>query len=250
MKETKELQPEKTYLFTKEILGINEWFPRKRKAWTIKTFRKKIRLFVLPIGKVFGYAIVRNKLMIIVKFHPPEVTERVPRQCKNQVYELNSNNLEKYLSGELPPIARPGSLTYAGKDLSACNRKRMANMLQSQTIDYNEKFDRKDRLSARYTGIFELETEDELRSVLEEIQNAPLIHSDDEGLNECRINSFHLEDPMVKEVICFQSVLALYGGRVEAFQEAVREVRRKLKGMKHVYRYLEGVPPGRYLLTG
>jgi hypothetical protein len=250
MKETKTLKPGASYLFTKEILGINVWFPRNQIKWTIQSGLRILGIILLPVGDVLAFTMVNNKLMILIRFYSEEVLEKVPRQSKHQAYELTSKDQAKYLSGELPPIAQKNALTYLGYDFGKILRKRVASFLQSLTIQYNRQYKRKDRLSARYTGIFELETEEEIKRVLAEMQNAPLVHSDKRTLEECNTNSFHLEDPMVSRVISYQQVKELFGGSLHAFQEAAREVRKKLMGMKQAFQYLTQVPPGRYLETG
>jgi hypothetical protein len=250
MIEHNELKPGGTYLFTKEILDNNVWFPQNRKRWILETYRKNLRVFILPVGKVLGYSIVKNKLMVVIEFHSKSVMEKVPRQCKDQVYELYSDDIDSYRAGKMPPIAEPDTLTYKGKDMCGAMRKRVANSLQSLTIRYNRHFGRKDRLSARFTGIFELETEEDIRNVLAEIQNAPLIHSDRRDLKRCDTNSFHLEDASIRQVVSTQRVLDLFGGSLIAFQEAARSVRKKLLEKERSFKILSQIPPGRYLQTG
>jgi hypothetical protein len=46
MKECKDLIPGKTYLYTKEILSINIWFPHKHYEWTMETGWRNAAIFL------------------------------------------------------------------------------------------------------------------------------------------------------------------------------------------------------------
>lgn len=250
MIEQKILNPGGTYLFTKEILGINNWFPYNQKKWAIETARKNLAVFLLPVGRILAFSIVKNKLLILVKFHEGDVLEKVPKESKNQSYLLSSKDLDEYVSGKLPPIATRDSETYAGTNLSESLRKRFANFLQSFSIQYNNQYDRKDRLSARYTGIFELTESTEIKKVITEIQNTPLIHDDKRELENCNTNSYHLEDPEIQKVISYKCVLEFFESNIEVFRSEVRAVRKRLKALVPEYKYLQQIPPGGYIKAG
>jgi hypothetical protein len=250
MIEQKNLKPGSTYLFTKEILGINIWFPNNQRQWAVSTGRKNLGIFLLPIGKVLGFTIVKNKLLIVIEFHSREVLEKVPRASKDQAYLLTAHDQDRYISGELPPIALEESPTYEGENLSVALRKRLANFLQSFTIQYNRHYGRKDRLSARYSGIFELEGEEDIKKVLTELQNTPLIHEDRRSLEACNTNTFDLEDKEIRKVISYRKVMELFGGTIKAFQDAARQVRKRLEEICGNFRYLQEVAPGCYFTSG
>lgn len=247
MVEQKILTPGETYLFTKEILSINVWFPKNQRKWAVETGRKNLAIFLLPIGQVLGFTIVKNKIFILITLHPKEVLLKVPKERKNQSYILTSGDLDRYVAGELPPIASQDSDTYEGENLSVSIRKRFANFLQSFSLQYNRHYGRTDRLSARYTGIFKLNNDDEIRKVLAEMQNAPFIHEDKRDLSECYTNSYHLEDAEIRKVISYEKVIVLFGGKIKLFQEYAKAIRLKLKQLEGAFEYLRKIPPGMYL---
>ncbi len=250
MVEQKLLSPGETYLLTKEILSINVWFPNNQQKWAIETGRRNLAIFLLPVGRILNFTIVKSKIHVLIQFHNKEVLEKVPRECKDQVYVLTSDEQDKYVAGELAPIAKEGSKTYLGDNLNIALRKRFANFLQSFTIQYNQHYGRKDRLSARYTGIFHLETDEAIRKVLTEVQNTPLIFDDKRDLENCNTNCYNIEDREVQRVISYQKIIDLFGGNLGTFQEAVKAVRMQLKVLQSDYKYLRKIAPGNYLRTG
>jgi hypothetical protein len=246
MIERKILEPNKTYLFTKEILATNQMFPGNRRKWSIETGRENLCRFLLPIGHVLNFTIVQNKLLMVITIHPPDVLKKVPRLVKDQSYTLEANTLDQYVNGKLQELAQKQRPTYEQDDLSKAIRKRFANFLQSFSIRYNRQYNRKDRLSARPTGIFEVQTEDDLRQLLSEIQNTPLIHGDKRDLNNCETNSYHLERKEVQKVISWKKVIDLFQGKLSVFQNAVRNIRAKLIRRANEFEYLKDIPPGWY----
>jgi hypothetical protein len=250
MVEKSVLNPGGTYLFTKEILGINVWFPQNKMKWAIETGRKNLAIFLLPVGNVLAFTIVKSKLLLVIEFHQKEVLENVPKECKDQSYLLTADDLEKYIAGELPPLAENDSKTYKGENLSLALRKRFANFLQSFSIKYNRHYKRKDRLSARYTGIFELENSEDIKKTIAEIQNTPLLFDDARDLKICSTNTYQIEDREIQKFISYRKVIDLFEGSIKVFQEAVKEVRKRLQNNTKEYAYLQEVPPGAYFRTG
>jgi hypothetical protein len=213
-------------------------------------FTPDYTIFLLPVGKILGFTISENKMFILIAFHSEEVLLKVPRKNKHQTFILTSDLIPAYIAGELPPIGAKTARTYSPKELSTGLRKRLANFQQSTSLQFNRYFGRKDRLSARPTGLFEMENEEDIKRVLAEMQNAPLIHADKRELSDCNTNSYHLENPQVRKVISYNKVIELFGGTLEGFQKEVKSVRRKLKCVSHEFKVLQLLPPGRYLGTG
>jgi hypothetical protein len=248
MIESKRLEPEKTYLLTKEILSNNQMFPCNRIKWTVETGRETIGRFLLPIGHILNFTMVQNKFLIVIKIHSENVIKKVPRMVKNQAYRLEAKSLNQYTQGELEDIALPGSPTYENRDLCKSIRKRFGNGFQSFSIKYNRRFNRKDRLSARPTGIYEIQGEEDLKQLLLEIQNSPLVHGDKSDLEYCETNSYHIDRKEIQKVISWQRVIELFRGDINTFKMEVRIVRKKLFKLIKVFSYLQEIPPGWYFV--
>lgn len=247
MIERRVLEPEKTYLFTKEIIATNQMFPGNKRKWAIEMGRENLSRFLLPIGHIMSFTVVRNKLLFVIKIHPEEVLRKVPKFVKDQAFRLEVKTLDQYIRGELQNIALPQTQTYELTDLAVAIRKRFANFLQSFTIRYNKQYNRRDRLSARPTGIYEIQGDEDLKQILLEIQNTPLIHGDNRDLDKCETNSFHLDRKDVRKVVSWQRVVDLFNGEMQNFQSEVKSTRSKLMRMLKNFEYLREVPPGWYL---
>jgi hypothetical protein len=246
MIERRRLIPGKTYLVTKEILSNNEMFPGNRRKWTIETGRETIGRFLLPIGHILSFTMVQNMFLIVIRIHNEQIIKKVPRMVKHQAYRLEAPKLDQYTEGQLEDIALPNSPTYEHEDLCKAVRKRFGNGFQSFSIRYNRQFNRKDRLSARPTGIYEVQGEEDLKQLLLEIQNTPLVHGDKSDLEHCATNSYRLDRKDVQKLISWQRVIDLVRGGMNAFKKEVKIVREKLLKLMEEFRYLQEIPPGWY----
>lgn len=228
MKAVKELSPEKTYLIIKEVIGINTWFGSKSKTWASKQANLNLKRFFLPIGEILSFELIEDRMIFQIKFHSAEILEALPRQVKHQEYTLEADVLTDYLAGKLNPIAMEGKPTYKGEKCSIILRKKIANFLQSFTIWFNRKFRRKDRLSARKTEIYLLESEDEIRNSMINMKVVQYYSREKRNPKKCKTTFVKKTNREFNNSICYYRVAELFSGNLENFHLKVRNIFEKI----------------------
>jgi hypothetical protein len=95
-----------------------------------------------------------------------------------------------------------------------------------------------------------LENSEDIKKTIAEIQNTPLLFDDARDLKICSTNTYQIEDREIQKFISYRKVIDLFEGSIKVFQEAVKEVRKRLQNNTKEYAYLQEVPPGAYFRTG
>lgn len=229
MKAVKELSPEKTYLIIKEIIGINTWYKSKSKTLAINQASLNLKRFFLPIGEVLSFELIKDRMIFEVKFHSAGILAALPRQIKHQEYILEADMLPDYLAGKLNPIAMEGMPTYKGEKSSIILRKKIANFLQSFTIWFNKEFHRKDRLSARKTEMYLLESDEEICKAMINMKVVPYFLSEKLNSRISKTTGINKDTKELKNSICYYRIAELFNGNIENFHIQVRNVFEKFK---------------------
>lgn len=242
------LAPSQTILFRKKIIGINQWTGKKDSQIIIREAYERVKVFLLPVGEILAFNLVEDTLHIVIQFHPESIIQNLPRYRRDMAYVLTVERMEDYLNGSLPPLAESEIKTC--KHQAACKtiRKKLANFLQSFTIRINKMRRRNDRLSARKTLMVNLETEEEIRNTITELQVLGSLMGEKTPPEKSESGIMNRQAPFRQETISYRKIFTLFGGTFIGLEIAVRQIWDKIKTRGEQNSPFWHLRTGRYLI--
>lgn len=242
------LAPSQTILFRKKIIGINQWTGKRDSARVIREAYERVKVFLLPVGHILAFNLIEDTLHVVIQFHPESIIQNLPRCRRDMAYVLTVERMEEYLKGSLPPLAESEAKTC--KHQAACQtiRKKLANFLQSFTIRINKMRRRNDRLSARKTLMVSLETEEEIRNTIAELQVLGPLMGEKIPPEKSESGIMNRNASFRQETISYKKIYALFGGTFIGLAMAVRQIWDILKLKNKQSSPFSHLRTGRYLI--
>lgn len=242
------LAPSQTILFRKKIIGINQWTGKRDSTKVIKEAYERVKVFLLPVGHILAFNLIEDTLHNVIQFHPESIIQNLPRCRRDMTYVLTVEKMEDYLTGTLPPLAESEAKTC--KHQAACQtiRKKLANFLQSFTIRINKMRKRNDRLSARKTLMVILETEEEIKNTITDLQVLGPLMGEMTHPEKSESGIMNRKALFRQETISYPKIYALFGGTFTGLEKAVQEIWKSINMINNQSSHFYHLKTGRYLI--